>query len=316
MTRSLQKPLMAAELMFWGMTLASLCGLAGCRPLARWFEQQPANMTPEDFMSDRLLRRLAEAVDRGDAAAIDAAVQAGADVNAYGKEGYRILYWAMARGQVEGFQHLLRHGAMLDNDYRDSSYLRGPSYNQAVLEKMIANEDQRFLNAALRNGLDPNYAPNKVEKRSLLFLAIWNHSHPAIETLLDAGADINWRDYSGYTPLVKAMMIRDYSEVRLLLNRGADPVIKDNHGHDLIWALKRFGPRGVRPDQRESFEKVVNELVRRGLITWDDIKEAVKPKTPEPGITVIEHAPDSEAGRSIRELDSREREANARDQAR
>jgi hypothetical protein len=46
-----------------------------------------------------------------------------------------------------------------------------------------------------------------------------------------------------------------------------------------------------------------------------DIVEADKPKTPNAGITVIEHAADSEAGRAISELERRERESNARDRA-
>ena len=89
-------------------------------------------------------------------------------------------------------------------------------------------------------------------------------------------------------------------------------------GHDFTWGLKEYGSRGVRPDNLESFEAIVAELVKRGLLTRQDIVEADKPKhsplggTP-PGITVIEHSPDSEAGRAILEMDRSEREANERD---
>jgi len=294
---------------FFVVLLAAVCGVIGCGPMSRIFEQQAATMTPEDFAIDPLLRTLAEAVDRGDAAAIAAAVKAGADVNAYGKGGYRLLYWAMARGKVEGFQQLLKHGALLDDDYRDSSYLRDPSYNRAVLEKMIENKDQRFLEAALRQGLDPDHAQNAIDKRSLLFLAVSIDSNPAIETLLTAGANVNWQDHSGYTPMVEAMMGRNYNSAKMLLDHGADPRIEDEKGHDFAWGLKLWGSRGVRPDHRESFEAIVSELVKRGLLTRQDIVEADKPKTPNSGITVIKHSPDSEAGRAISELDRREREA-------
>jgi hypothetical protein len=83
-------------------------------------------------------------------------------------------------------------------------------------------------------------------------------------------------------------------------------------GHDFVWGLKQYGSRGVRPDHRESFEAIVDELVRRGLLTRQDIVEADKPKTPNSGITVIEHAPKSEAGQAILELDQLEREAAGR----
>jgi hypothetical protein len=178
-----------------------------------------------------------------------------------------------------------------------------------MLEKIIENKDQRFLEAALRQGLDPDNAPNKIEKRSLLFFAVSSHSQPAIETLLAAGADIDWQDYSGYTPLVDARMGRNYNTAWFLLRNGGDPTVKDKLGHDFVWGLKQYGSRGVRPDHRESFEAIVDELVRRGLLTRQDIVEADKPKTSNAGVTVIEHDADSEAGKAIRELDRREQES-------
>ena len=269
-------------------------------------------MTPEYFASDPLLRPLAVAVDRGDAAAVAAAVKSGANVNAYGKGGYRLLYWAMARGKVEGFQQLLKHNASLDDDYRDSSYLRDPSYNRSVIEKMIENKDQRFLAAALQQGLDPDYSPHKVFHRPLLFSAISSHSCAAIETLLAAGADINGQDHHGRTPIIAAMMACEYNAARLLLDCGADPTIKDKQGHDFAWGLKQWGSRGVRPEHRESFEVIVSELVRLGLLTRQDVVEGNKLKDSaadaEPGVTVIEHSPDSEAGQAILRLDQSERD--------
>ena len=91
----------------------------------------------------------------------------------------------------------------------------------------------------------------------------------------------------------------------------------NKQGHDFVWGLKQFGSRGVLPDCRESFEVVVTELIRRGLLTRQDIIDGNKlPESAaknEPGITVIKHSPDSEAGRAILELDRREREANGRE---
>ncbi len=182
-----------------------------------------------------------------------------------------------------------------------------------MLWLVIANPDQRFLKSALRQGLAPDFAPHEVEKRSLLFFAEFSESHAAIETLLAAGANIDWQDHSGYTPLVEAGMACIYNTAWFLLERGADPSVKDKRGHDFVWGLKQYGSRGVRPDHRESFEKIVTELIRRGLLTRQDIVEADKPKSPNSGITVIEHSPDSEAGQAILQLDQAERDANARD---
>jgi hypothetical protein len=170
----------------------------------------------------------------------------------------------------------------------------------------------------LRQGLDPDYVPHPEDQRTLLFIAVSRHSIPVIKALAAAGADIDRQETSGYTPLIRAFMGGSYNEARALLQCGADPKVCDHRGFDCVWELKQYGSRGVRPDQRESFEKVVNELVNRGLLTHQDIIEADKPKPSvlgdgPPGVTVIEHAPDSEAGQAILELDRAEREANRRD---
>jgi hypothetical protein len=113
--------------------------------------------------------------------------------------------------------------------------------------------------------------------------------------------------------MVAAMMGCEYNAARVLLDRGADPTITNKQGHDFVWGLKEYGSRGVRPDHSESFDAIVDELVRRGLLTRQDITEANKlkesPPDVESGITVIEHSPDSEAGQAILKLDQLEREA-------
>jgi hypothetical protein len=95
--------------------------------------------------------------------------------------------------------------------------------------------------------------------------------------------------------------------------------MKDQAGFSVIDSLKRYGSRGVIPEQKPDFDLFVAELVKRGRLTHKDIIEADKPKLvppgfedSPPGITVIEHSPDSEAGQAILELDRLEREANER----
>jgi hypothetical protein len=295
--------------------------LIGCRPIGElFFGVRPDLIGPNEFTADPLVQRLAVAIDRGNDGEVTKAVQDGASVNATGKDGFCLLYWAMARNNAKGFEALLSHGADLEADYRDPEFLPEMSYRRAVLLIMLGLDNQAFLKAALRQGLDPNFVVNPKNGMTLLAWAGHEHSTATIETLLAAGADINRQDASGYTPFIDAQLGRDYNTAWFLFQKGADPTIRDERGHDFAWGLKQYGSRGVRPDQRESFEKVVDELVKRGLLTHQDIIEADKPKPvppgfegSPPGITVIEHAPDSEAGQAILELDRAEREANRRD---
>jgi hypothetical protein len=114
------------------------------------------------------------------------------------------------------------------------------------------------------------------------------------------------------------MLRCDFKTMWFLMQRGADPTTGSSRNADIPSQLKTYGSRGVRPDQRQYFEKVVADLEARGLITRQDIIEADKPKhargsPSQPTATVIEHSPDSEAGQAILRLDQFEREANHRD---
>ena len=90
-------------------------------------------------------------------------------------------------------------------------------------------------------------------------------------------------------------------------------MIKNQFGGDLAAMLKEYGSRGVGPDNSKNFEEVVSELVRRGLLTRQDIVEADKPKTSgKPGVEIIYHEPGSEVGQAIRAMDRAEQEATRR----
>jgi hypothetical protein len=264
---------------------------------------------PGEFYTDPLQVRLAVAVDAGDPAAVEAAVRDGADVRAWGKDGYSILYWAMARKNVAGFEALVKNGADVTGDYRDPAIVKENRLRNFIVRLTLEVADPGFFKAALRQGLDPNYVLDKDSNESLLFLAGGRHNEPALRLLLDSGANIEQQNHLGYTALGEAMLRCDFKTMWFLMERGADLTVKNVFGHDLSWQLREYGSRGVRPEQREYFEKVVEELVQRGLLTRQDIVEADKPKTPNAGITVIEHDADSEAGQAILKLDQLEREA-------
>jgi hypothetical protein len=294
--------------------LVSVAIVCGCSPTATPFESRSMKQVPPgEFYTDPLQVRLAAAVDAGDTAAVVAAVRDGADVHAWGKDGYSILYWAMARKNVAGFEALLKNGADVAGDYRDPAVVTENRLRDFIVRLTLEVADPGFLKAALRQGLNPNYVLDKDSNESLLFLAGGRHNEPALQILLDSGANIEQQNHLGYTALGEAMLRRDSKTMWFLMERGAELTVKNVFGHDLAWQLREYGSRGVRPEQREYFEKVVDELVRRGLLTRQDIVEADKPKTPNAGITVIEHSPDSEAGQAILELDRREREARGRE---
>jgi ankyrin repeat protein len=224
----------------------------------------------------------------------------------------------MARNATAGFEALVRHGADVTAQYRDPALLSDGTKLGYIIRLALTADNREFLRAILKHGFDPNYILYEETRETLLFTSVEEHVEPAMQILLDAGAAIDHRNSAGFTAMEMAMLGRDYRSAWFLLQRGANPLIKSDSGTDMPALFKTYGSRGVRPDQREFFEKVVDELVKRGLLTHQDIIEADKPKRSasrdnSPGITVIEHSPDSEAGQAIRELDRREREANRRE---
>ena len=273
-------------------------------------------ISAEEFSSVPLIRRLAIAVDRGDREEIAAAVAAGADVNVFGHGGFRLLDWAVARNKPVSFEALLEQGAEVMVEYRDPQVVPDASYNCTILQRVLETEGPEFIQAVLRNGMQPNHVPFPQDGRSLPFFALKSSDTRVLSALLDAGASVSQPDRFGSPLLCDAGNGRNFKAAWLLLQRGADPTAEDSWGNNFVTGLKEFGSRGVRPEQREYFEAVVAELVHRGLLTRQDIFEADKPKPSvldgPPGITVIEHAPDSEAGQAIFDLDRREREFHER----
>jgi hypothetical protein len=265
-----------------------------------------------DLFLDPVQRELASAVEKKDVDAIDAAIHRGANVNAPGKDGIRPLVWAMAKDSVVGFEALLRHGA----DLKAPAFAPrsdGERMKQ-VIEIATAGRNSAFLKTALAAGFDPDYVPDPKNNQSLLFLAVRTHSAEAARILMAAGADVDWQNNERTTPAGEAQLIRDYRLVCLFMDHGADLTIKDKWGGDIAAGIKEYGTRGVRPEDKPFFDKVVAELEKRGLITQQDIVEADKPKkSSRAGVRTIVHPPGSEADKALRELDKAEQEANRRD---
>jgi uncharacterized protein len=236
----------------------------------------------KDFFTDPLNVALADAVTRGDRAAIDALVREGADVNARGKEGMPLLIWAMAKESVTGFEALLEHGADLKALVNDPAFTRNGERTRQVIELVVSAFNPNFLRASLKHGFDPDYVPNPEMNESLLFRAVWTHAINNAAILLDAGADINHVEANQTTPLILADDMRYYEMVSFLLARGADPGIKTRGGYDLAALMKRYGDRGVTVQEAPHFRNVVAELKKRGLITDEDIRKANQPGPPPP----------------------------------
>ena len=67
----------------------------------------------------------------------------------------------------------------------------------------------------------------------LTLAASLNKTH-LIEYFILRGADVNYKDAYGHTPLMNAVSNWQFDSIKLLMKRGANPYIKDDYGYDSI----------------------------------------------------------------------------------
>ena len=159
--------------------------------------------------------RMARAAARGDARAVAAARAAGADPNAVSRQGMPMLLWPVTHGCLPGFEALLAEGADPNAAYA-SDTRRG-----VVGDLLAKQEDAAFLKAALGAGLDPDGRAPGTD--GVLWSAILAGNWPAVQALIEAGADADTPDHEGgwYTPLA-FYSTGAFDKVVWLLEHGAD----------------------------------------------------------------------------------------------
>ena len=166
---------------------------------------------------------LADAVQRGDAATIQALLKKKVDVNAQQANGATALHWAAYRRDAESTAALIRAGANvnLKNNYGVTPLaLAAQQGNPAVLDLL------------LKAGAKPNDPVNFVNAgETPLMSAARSASVDAVKALARAGADVNAKEtWSGQTALMWAAAEGDSAMASTLLELGADLRARSNGG--------------------------------------------------------------------------------------
>lgn len=156
--------------------------------------------------------RLADAVMRGDLAAVATLMKSGADVNGAQGDGMTALLWAAEKNDADLAKTLIAAGASVKAATRLGGYtpifLASKNGNAALIQTLLAaGADAK---TASTTGTTP------------LMLAAASGSADAVNELIDSGADVNARENTyGETPLMFAAANDRVFTIRALVARGA-----------------------------------------------------------------------------------------------
>ena len=183
---------------------------------------------------------VADAVMRGDLAAVRTLVQKGSDVNAPQGDGATALHWAVYRGNADAVDLLLRAGAKSVANREGMTPLAMAALygNPAVVDRLLKG-------GADAKALGPN-------GETMVMFAARNGNPESIKLLVEAGANVNVHEpLRGTTALMWAVEQRHPEAVAALLAAGADPAARSaGAGLPRNYIAPRVNTRAVEEAQK------------------------------------------------------------------
>lgn len=207
-----------------------------------------AFMSLETMFPDEQVRALAKAAGRGRVKKIDALVAQGVDVNARGTSNATPLFWATRKKNVRGVSRLLELGAD-PNVFSDGG--------STVVHWAASSKYRKYplLQAVLEHDGDPNLVSRGGLEATPLFSTIdiiyRADDVSYLNLLVEHGADVNARDFKGFTPAMTAANLSRYDLVKELLKRGADYRLKNDYGKTLLDIIASYRGRYIRGSKQE-----------------------------------------------------------------
>ena len=188
--------------------------------------------------------------------AIEALVEAGADVNA--KEawmGETALMWAAADNHADAVRALVKHGAEIN-----------------ARSTTVAYPEQKPKDPS-------NYVTSFVPKGQWtpLMYAAREGAADAAMALVALGADMNVQDPEGVTPLLEAILNAHFDLAEVLLEAGANPNLADKAGMAPLYAAIEMNTppwERSRPDARITTDSIASGLMRVLLDHGADVNAA------------------------------------------
>jgi hypothetical protein len=254
---------------FWLLFLASV-GIGGCNRIAQvtatnWYDK--FGWKAEDYFDDPQVIALCKAIQADDLKEIDRLIAQGANVNAIGKDNMTPLLWAFPDEKIDRFKKLLEHGAdpnvLVKSDLGTRSVIMPGT---AVTHLVCKTSFPGYFEEVFAHGGNPNLIMSAYNDAPLfLLLTSGTASQQRIQTLIDKGADLNYRNGTGTTPAAQAVSWGGQYEVALmLLKAGADP--HEYQADDMQKVTHIIAKRAA--NEKLAGITPANSAAREELIAW------------------------------------------------
>jgi ankyrin repeat protein len=224
---------------------------------------------------------LSEAALSGNAAVVKALLEAGADATASSTlDGETVLMTAARSGNLEAVRLLLDRGADVNARERykgQTALMWAAAERHAPVVKLLL---ERGADWKVRS-FDRETRPPKLSAASsispiprggftALMFAAREGDLESVRVMLDAGVDIDYGDVDNVTPLVAAIMNKQYTLAKFLIDRDANVDVVDAGGRTALYAAIDIRnedwtamPNRTTDDPLPAFE-VVKAIVEKG----------------------------------------------------
>lgn len=228
-------------------------GLAGCvvgafcvTMFVRSVRSANAEASGRAFWKEPAQRQLADAISKGDTAAMRTAISAGANPNAEGIQNETPLSFAV-RTRPDAVGALIKLGANPNPERADV---------MPPLAVALTAFDPAF-EQLLEGGANPNY--KNMYGTPILFTTIQAGVFTRYESLVKHGADVNALNSEGRTTLMEAISNTQWKMALDLLNRGVDRTIVGRDGVTVATMLERMRSTNGSNADYQAVERKLSE---------------------------------------------------------
>ena len=197
-----------------------------CRDVRSAIEQRDYRKLRGLLCEDRNISRcdadndlLLEAIQKGDERMAEFLLAHGADVNVFNERLKKWPFFCLSHHQTELMKVMICTGQVLERRDENGKHILEHFIDDDYLDR---DEPLAMVLVLLQAGCNPNMTSE--EKQTALFFAARNGDKAIARALIDFGADVNWRDADGRTPLFHA---NDGDMAALLMDHGALTSIRD-----------------------------------------------------------------------------------------